>query len=114
MQSRKPKSTALRHLMSIVWITLLTLPFSPSIYFLIIRGNRCFEAPAALAIAGSPVKCLLGITVFAPFFAVFGGLAHDDGPDDNPWPGILLTSLIIGIALAVIRAYLFRPRSAAE
>jgi hypothetical protein len=100
--------------MSIFWLTLMTLPFSPSIYFLILRGNRCFEVPAPLAIAESPVKCLLGITVFAPFFAVFGGLAHDNGPDDNPWLGILLTALIIGVLLAMIRAYLFRRRSAAE
>jgi hypothetical protein len=100
--------------MSIFWLTLLTLPFSPSIYFLILRGNRCFEAPAPLVIAGSPVKCLLDITVLAPFFAVFGGLAHDDGPEDNPWPGILLTALIIGVLLAMTRARLSKSRSAPE
>lgn len=114
MRSRKPELSPLRHMMSIFWLTLLALPFSPSIYFLIIHGNRCFEAPAPLATADSPAECLFGITVFAPVFAVFGGLAHDDGPDGNPWPGILLTSLIIGVMLAAIRARFFRPRSAAE
>jgi len=104
MRSRKPELSQFRHMMSMFWLTLLALPFSPSIYFLIIHGNRCFEAPAPLASAESPAECFFGITVLAPFFAVFGGLAHDAGPDDNPWPGILLTSLIIGITLAAIQA----------
>ena len=114
MQPRKPGSTPIRNIMSIFWPALLALPFSPSIYLLITHGNRCFEAPAPLASAESPVDCLFGIAALAPFFAVFGGLAHDDGPVDSPWPGILLTALIIGVMFATIRACFSRFRSAAK
>lgn len=93
--------------------TLISLPFSPSIYALMWFGHRCF-GPTPPGSTESPTACLTSFAIGAPFVALMGPLTHDDQPPDNVWPGILLTSVIIGIAFTMYRAYRATSKSARE
>ena len=85
----------------LVW-TLLSLLVSPSIYALIWHGNRCF-GPQPPGLGEAPLTCLGSAAVLAPFAAIFGGLAKDDAPYPNMWPGILLTACILGAVAAAVQ-----------
>lgn len=93
--------------------TLVALPFSPSIYWLIFYGHQCFDGSGFASIQSASM-CLADSMMGAPGAALIGPLAHDDEPAPDVWPGIFLTAFIIGASFAVIRAYRAFSKSASR
>ena len=90
----------------LVW-TIVSFPISPSVYALIWHGDRCF-GPLPPELWKSPLACLVSAAALAPFAAVFGGLAKDDAPPPNMWPGILLTACVLGAVAVAVQVALKR------
>ena len=70
---------------------MLALPLSPSVWAVSQFGTRCFTP------GESAGDCLAHMVLLAPFYVLFGPIAHDEEEPPNPWPDVLLTALILAI-----------------
>jgi hypothetical protein len=89
---------------------MLVLPFSPSVWAVSLFGHRCFTPALGSESAGD---CMAHLVSLAPFYVLFGPIAHDEEEPPNPWPGVLLTALILAILFQWIstRMIWLRPQS---
>lgn len=75
---------------------------SPSIFFLTMNGNRCFE-PSAPGLHDDILTCLFWIIALAPFGVVFGGLAHDEQQVSVVW-NVVALAFCLGLAVALFQS----------
>ena len=92
----------------LVW-SLVAFPLSPSIFVLLWHGNRCF-GPQPPGLAEPPITCLAFMAAFAPLGAVWGTLGKDESAPPNMWPGIVLTTLVIGLIASIVQTACTRKR----
>jgi hypothetical protein len=80
-----------------VWF-LIALPFSPSIYALVIGGPACF----AYSASENPIECVALIAAFAPIAAIFGPIPDDQAQPISVLPQILVTAFVVALVLTAV------------
>jgi len=86
---------------------MLALPFSPSVWAVSQFGTRCLTPELGSESAGD---CLTHMVLLAPFYVLFGPIAHEEEESPNPWPGVLLTALILASLFQWISIHMTRRK----
>jgi hypothetical protein len=100
-----------KRLIGLALRVLVMLPLAPSVYALCKVGVYCISDPSDWA-----CQNLVSVALDAPFFAVFGPLAHDEEPPVTLWPEVLLTAALLAVVWWAICRFLIRfpPSSSAS
>lgn len=80
----------------------VAVPLSPSVWMVGRFGGNCFALPFS---AEDTVTCLAPGILWAPFYVLFGSLAHDAEDPPSPWPGVPITALLLAITFQALAAW---------
>jgi hypothetical protein len=84
---------------------LIVLPFAPSMWGLYCVAPYCLGGKFVPE-EGGTAACFIKSAFIAPLAMILGPIAHDEEDPINPWPGVLLTALLLAGLVTVLRAAL--------